>query len=406
MRKIIYLIDQPFDAWNRDRFGIQTWVDRGWEVEVWDVTPLVYPRIWARFRNGGLQAPLAEHFPIDSLGTYRSRIAAARNATHVIDLSGDTTVAALVKVGLARRGVARVTFATGTIPEPSDIAPITFARRVHKACTRPPAQTLTWFDERLGGALVQRFARPSIIVVSGEKSIPAASGAEILRAHNLDYDVFLRLRDQGTPQRRSFAVFIDQDYCFHQDFLAMGSGFWTTPERYFPAICRGLRAAGAALGLDIRVAAHPRATHAVVEASFAGFPVVYGRTAEVIRDCAVVVCHDSTAVQYGVLFEKPMIFFTTDELNASFAGGSIARFAAEVGKTVINVDEALDGLDWQREVVVDRARYEAYRRRYIKTAGSPERSSWEIIAAHLEEADRPGASRSPQGAARHAAHVR
>jgi hypothetical protein len=182
----------------------------------------------------------------------------------------------------------------------------------------------------------------------------------------------------------------------------MGSHFWTTPERYFPAICRGLRSIARALGLDVRIAAHPRAVaRDIVQDHFEGIPVEFGSTAEAVRDSTVVICHDSTAVQYGVLFEKPMIFLTTDELNASFAGGSIARFAAEVGKPVFNVDGDLTGVDWQRELVVDRAKYAAYRNRFIKIDGSPERPSWDIIIDHLERSSaRRGAAHNGQSRSR------
>jgi hypothetical protein len=296
-----------------------------------------------------------------------------------------------------RRGVARVLFATGTIPEPSDTERITFAKRVRKAIERGPVQTLKWFDERIGGALVRRFAAPTVLVVSGEKSVPPAGSSLVLRAHNLDYDTYLRLRAAPLDAARHEAVFIDQDYCFHPDFVAMGSPFWTTPERYFPAVRKGLRAIARALGVGVRIAAHPRAAaRGSAQQYFEEIPVDYGRTAEAIRDCAVVVCHDSTAVQYAVLFEKPAIFVTTDELDASFAGGSIARFAAELGKTVVNLDRDLTDVDWRRELTVDLERYRAYRHRYVKTDGSPEILSWHIVIDHIEvAAERREAGRRP-----------
>ncbi len=55
MRKLVYIISQPFDERNYDRFGIQAWVDKGWHVEVWDLTPWLLPAVWKNFlKNGGV----------------------------------------------------------------------------------------------------------------------------------------------------------------------------------------------------------------------------------------------------------------------------------------------------------------------------------------------------------------
>lgn len=251
---------------------------------------------------------------------------------------------------------------------------------------------------RLTNLLVRRWAapriRPGVVVVSGEKSkaaLSAGQDGEILRAHNLDYDIYLTLARAARRPASEYAVFLDQDYCFHRDFVLSPGTLWITPEKYFPAVCNGLRAISAALEVDLRVAAHPRSSYRErVPDYFEGIPIEYGRTAELIRDSKVVVCHDSTAIQFAVLFEKPLIFFTTDDLEASLWGKSIAAFASELGKSVINVDRGLGGVDWRREVSVDAQKYSAYRDRYIKTQGSPEMPHWDIVIDHIERAVRSG----------------
>jgi hypothetical protein len=103
----------------------------------------------------------------------------------------------------------------------------------------------------------------------------------------------------------------------------------------------------------------------------------------------VVVCHDSTAIQFGVLFGKPLIFVTTDELLLAYEGRSIAKVASELGKSPINLDRAdLQDVDWQSELEVDGAKYARYRSKYIKADGSPEAPLWDIVIDHVEIANR------------------
>ena len=95
-------------------------------------------------------------------------------------------------------------------------------------------------------------------------------------------------------------------------------------------------------------------------------------------------CHCSTAVQLAVLFLKPVVFVTTDELNSSELGLYIESFASKLGKTVINIDRDLYKVDWHKELNVDYQKYADYRNEYIKIDGSPEKPYWDIVIDHID----------------------
>ncbi|MBV9723565.1 MAG: hypothetical protein JO299_00170, partial [Gammaproteobacteria bacterium] len=225
---------------------------------------------------------------------------------------------------------------------------------------------------------------------------PAAlNGTRIIAAHNLDYDAYLELGpangNGSVPAAMDpYIVFLDQDYCFHVEYLYQGVTTALAPERYFPVLCRGLRQIASALGAGVRVAAHPRSSYRQrVPDYFEGLPVMSGRTAELVRGCEAVVCHDSTAVQFAVLFGKPVIFVTTDALDrlfldSSFKRESIGAFAAQLGKPVINLDRDLESVDWRAQLEINPDKYADYRHRYIKMAGTAELPYWDIVIDHIE----------------------
>jgi hypothetical protein len=141
--------------------------------------------------------------------------------------------------------------------------------------------------------------------------------------------------------------------------------------------------------LQLRIAAHPRARYFQRHGDyFEGIPIEYGKTAELIRDCEVVVCHDSTAIHFAVLFGKPLLFVTSDELIPSYEGRSIAQAAAALGKSAVNLDRPLGSLDWGKELQVDPEKYREYKNKYIKLDGSPERPMWEVIIDHVEKSEK------------------
>jgi hypothetical protein len=43
---VVYLIISPLSLRDYNRFGIQRWLDRGWEVKVFDFTKFLKPEFW------------------------------------------------------------------------------------------------------------------------------------------------------------------------------------------------------------------------------------------------------------------------------------------------------------------------------------------------------------------------
>jgi hypothetical protein len=391
MSKIVYLTDQPFDERNYDRFGIQAWIDRNWSVEVWDLTPWAHPRMWRDFTHYGRKPKrFTGYFAISSWSELALRYRECKQIKYFIDLTGESYQSLRVKLSLARAGAARIACALGSIPEPEPSHRRGFAGRFRKALTMGPRGALRALRDRVFSKTAAAFAAPRLVVVGGRTSVHSVgSERAIIRAHNFDYDIYLKLARSGGAAAEKYAVFVDQDYCFHPEFTCEDSSTIITPGKYFPAVCSGLATISASLKMPMRIAAHPRATYRQRGMNcFEGFPVEYGRTAELIRDCSAVVCHDSTAIQFAVLFGKPVIFVTTDELIPCYEGRSIAKVAAELGKSPINLDGDLRTVDWREQLHVDSGRYAQYRNEYIKTDGSPQLPVWDIVIDRIEDAER------------------
>jgi hypothetical protein len=389
MSKIIYLIDQPLDDRNFERFGIQAWIARGWAVEVWDLTALACPRAWENFVESGIKlAVFVGYFSIASKGELDCRFSKLEKVKYYIDLAGNGYRLIRVKMHFARLGAIRVICATGSIPTPVDNGECGFACKLRKAFTERPIKSLFG---RITNACVSRlaapFIRPGMIIASGEKSVPSAEHSQdVLRAHNFDYDIYLKLRKSIKASSAGYAVFLDQNMCFHPEFIYENVPNYATPEKYFPTICSGLRTIADALGAPMRIAAHPRLSRQRKYIDyFEGIPIEFGKTAELIGNCTFVVCHFTTAMQFAVLFRKPVIFVTTDELISSAAEKHIEEFASSLGKSVINLDGELGSVDWRKQLHIDAQKYDEYKNKYVKTNGSPEIPHWDIVIDHLEK---------------------
>lgn len=392
MSKIVYLIEQTFDRRNYERFGIAIWLEHGWRVEVWNLTPLSSPQVWRSISESqNATRPFAGSFVLSSERDLAERCAGSDPIDCFVDLTGHNRWTVKAKRRLARLGAIRIVGQLGSIPDYDSPRAGGALARMRKRLAALVSVT-TKLAAKWYGWYVEHFIPPGLVIVAGRKSYEAAlrggHGERILAAHNLDYDLFLELRGRlpgATTSSRPYAVFLDQNICFHPEFAFENLTPYVTAGRYFPTVCRGLRAMGTALGLDVRIAAHPRATYAQHQTDyFEGIPVESNRTAELIRNCAVVVCHSSTALQFAVLFEKPVVFTTTDELAASLLGEYVAKFARVLGKSVVNLDTDLSRVDWRNELRIDVSAYARYRDIYVKMEGTEDRPLWELVVTRLE----------------------
>jgi hypothetical protein len=392
MKRIVYLLEQPLDPRNFERFGIQAWLDHGWQVEVWDLTPWAHPKAWAEFQRAGHRlSQFSGNIPIHSYRELQLRLAQAAVGWFV-DVTGESYYTLRAKRALCRSGAVRVTCELGAIPVPAASARVPLRSRLREILAKGPRGALEWFRH----AIFLKVIAPRIplghpvAVVGGEISLArAGKHRQAIHAHNFDYDIFLRAAAAPAAPAQRYVVFIDQDYCFHPEFIYQHSRPVVTPERYFPAVRAGLAAVAAALDVSqVKIAAHPRSAYLQRSKEFfADFTVESGKTAELIRGCTAVVCHDSTAIQFAVLFAKPMIFVTTEQLDRVYEGRSIAAVAAQFGKVPVNLDRGdLQAVDWHAEMQIDAARYADYRKRYIKMSASPDRPLWEIVIEQLGHA--------------------
>jgi hypothetical protein len=400
VKKILYLLDQPFDAQNFSRFGILDWERLGWSVKVWDFTPWLHREVWIDFHAAGRTLQL-----YDGLTTMFSRtdflkaLGDLAPIGYFIDVLDDTSLETAIKRRIVRSGGVRILLGFGQTPAPVFSEPAKALALLRKGPRRVIRRIARSFNQLLFG----RSIRPAFFVASGAASVrrgQAVKSREIIQAHSFDYDAYRRSVASAAPPQSEYAVFLDQNLCFHSDFLYLKNRHYVSEENYFPTLARGFQRIERELALNVVVAAHPRTPERDAERDcFGGRPSIRGQTVELIRHAKLVIAHYSTAIQFAVLFEKPILFVTTDELAATLGGRFTESFSAALGGTTVNLDRDLDLAVWP--TTHNAARYRAYREEYVKVSGSPENSYWEIVVQRLETAvatsNRPGANYSKAG---------
>jgi len=201
--------------------------------------------------------------------------------------------------------------------------------------------------------------------------------------HTLDYDTYLQeQRIAAAEPSEPYAVFLDEGMTSHPDFTFLGRKPIVDTTEYYSSLCRLFDQVESRLGLKMIIAGHPRCHYDRRRNIFQGRPVIQHRTASLVRQSRLVLLHCSTAVNFAVLFGRPLIFVTSDAIDSVEHGAIIRAMATEFDKRPLNVDR-ITTLTLHQDLDVMPQIYREYRERYIKTAGSPELPAWQIIADRL-----------------------
>jgi hypothetical protein len=390
-KTIIYLISQPLDKRNYERFGMVVFQNRGWDVKVWDLTPYIFPDIWKSEQlksDSVIKSPAYQI--VFSLSEF-NKLVADTDANIYIDIIDnlESTYAKLL-VPIHKKGAYRLLLHLGNIPLREESI---LSRRRIKVLLKQPRKILNFARIYLTGRKINRinnkYRSKLLIAVGGKDSYDKAyrqtlDVSQIIKAHNFDYDRFRSIKNISLKVDHSFFVFIDQDLIFHIDFLLHAETPSVTTEKYYPAIYKVLSTISTALNVSAKIAAHPRSGNRLLEEKYYGnISVVTGATAELIKESKFVVCHTSTASQLAILFKKPIVFLTTNEMKQRAIGLEIEHLAGLLGTKEVNVDSDLASIDWSRLVEINNERYDQYKYKYIKMPDSSETNCWDIIEKYL-----------------------
>lgn len=388
--KIIFFIEAPFGVRNYNRYGIEILQKNGFDVEVWDFIPFLHPDVHQK---------VTVPDPINFAG-YRQFLRKQDALEAIAELSPSCFVMCLVAYqygswpiyrALSKVKLQRGVVLTNTPPHvssPGEKLRSVFGRIMQYS----PAQLLNAVFSRI--PFQYTGIRPaSVLLAGGARSIqrrhryPMDGETTILWTHTRDYDLYLSEREKPVQEDANIGVFLDEYLPFHPDYVRTGLPPPSGPDSYFPALRRLFDVLERELQIRIVIAAHPLARYGEHPDYFGGRPIVRGKTLELIRKSRFAIAHESTVLNFAVLFEKPLLFITTDEIERDFTEACfIHAMAAWLNKTAINADGPLH-LDWEKELTIDREAYARYREAHIKKRSSPEKPTWQILADYLKASE-------------------
>jgi hypothetical protein len=384
--KIIFLTNVPFSQRDFDRFGVEVLKEHKVAVECWDMTEMLNKKAWKQRKVEAFK--FFGYIGVSSMSLIKKMCKNIGDAI-VIDLLGTGFTCNWVR-RLIRKSSAKI-----CVSEQALLANEIFreTKILHKVNLERMVVKFTGYGIssffKSSMTAVHEKIRPeaSYRLMSGTASLGRSDkyirNAKKIWAHSFDYNTFLKLRDQASS--KNIIVFIDTGPSGgHPDLKLFKAKPFSNAENYYPAMNKVFNSLELFFNAPVVIAGHPKIDYSREKDIFEHREILFEKTAELIRDCKLVVSNGSTADNFAVLWKKPILFITTDELENSPQKKILEAECKLLDTKVINANHFFDDIDWGPLCQKPLAKYDAFRNQIIKKDGTPDENCWAILVDYFE----------------------
>lgn len=393
--RIIYFFLTTFNRRDYERFGVEVFLENGYRVEIWDFTPFLNSNY---FNN----VDVDEATGVADIKRFASKQEAMKA---IANLSNDCFIINHLNLGWKTYGlfqaISRRNIPYGIL-EINKLPPRNNHKRkrtLRGMFRNGDTNTLDLIKktvlEKIEKYLFKQhymirpgFKSAKLLITAGKKT-PLTRDARVgketktVKTHALDYDTYLHLREKGNGHDSNIAVFLDEYFPFHPDHVLENIKQITSPDTYYPLLCKFFDYIEDKLDLRIVVAAHPRSHYEKHPDFFQNREIVYGKTAQLIKDCRLVLLHCSTAINFAVLFNKPLLFIIIDEIKKEYES-LMQSMRTYLGAQLVDLDASFE-FDMKTVFSIDKAAYRRYKADFIKEPSTPEKRFWDIVSDRIKE---------------------
>ena len=388
IKKVVFFLQAHFNRRDYDRFGVRTLIENGFEVEVWDFTAFIANDEYQKIRPPD-PIDWERHFSFKTKNDALSAISDLERSVFVIPvIHYNLNTYAIFRL-LSKKKIFYSSSILSCIVPNSFTPKERFLNKLRRSKIRNLPDRI--FRRIPFGFFGVRSA--NVILAPAEKysisNLLVNDKSNVLWLHSLDYDRYLSMKDSPVSHDIRMGVFVDQYLPFHPDAVYIkGTLVETTSEEYYPLLRNFFDFLEHKYEVRIVIAAHPRSKYEEHPDLFGQRDIIYGKTAELIRQSGFILLHNSIAINYAILFKRPVIFITTDEINNSFKhpcaeGPSVEWLASFFGKKAYNLNNEMD-INFENEMLIDKEAYRSYKNSYIKKYGSQERPYWEVVSDYIK----------------------
>lgn len=393
LSRIAYVMETPLNVRDYRRYGMADMVARGMAVDVIEATALINPLLNETAADMSETPGVNRHIVAS-----RQDLRQTQNILGLVDFvililnhTGDPGATAVYRT-VSATDTPYLVIASNAYPGFLRHRDSCAVETVKNIADRLKTGTLNPLRSILGRLPARWLGlrAPALIVHGGQEShkaayrFPVDESTRVVNAHAMDYELFRSFRDTHQTQTDT-AVFIDEHMGFQRDMIAQGADMPDQPESFYPKLREFFDRVERETGLEVVIAADPRADYSDKPGLFGDRRIVYRETARLVAESKLVLAHRSTALGFAFMFRRPVMLIATRRMYKHWAQKpAMDAFAKLLGKTIEFFDNA-DEADLSHAFDMNTACYDTYNRDYIKIPGSTDHPYWDIVISAMQD---------------------
>lgn len=246
------------------------------------------------------------------------------------------------------------------------------------------------FNDIIGSLLVKFLIRVkyiknfNTIFCAGELAYDKETNAKkLIKFNHFDYDKFLYSKSSKIIRKKKYAVFVDGNLPYHQDFRLFGKNV-INDVQYFNLINNFFDLIENKYDLKIVILSHPKSLYE--KKIFNNRDIIIGNSKEYISNAEFVLLHISTAVSYAVIYYKPIILLTSNEIINKMQNpfNEIMKgLSHELGAQMINMNHKIKEID-SKKLKVKKDLYLRYKYKYLTSKEVENKFNVDILSKHYQ----------------------
>ncbi len=384
--KIIIFTESSFGQRDFKRYGIEIFLNHGLFPEIWNFTPLLRRDAWDKIKSHTHFQNIEQKY-FESIEEYRKELNYLERTSIVIVLFGlrdDTKII----IGQLHENQIRYGYCElGVIPAAS-----MSLSRILSASWKHPVKLLSIVRRKLKKSKISFY--PNFIITAGKsgrasRRYPRNENTEIIRAHSLDYDLFLAEELSNPPPivKGKYFVFLDENVPFHPDYYYENMKPDASVSDYYPDLIQLFKYLENEYNIKVIVAVHPSSK--ISDAIYLdGYNSIKGQTINLVKHACCVLTHSSTAISFAVLYKKPLMFISSKKYSKRFR--KIINHTAEFFNRLPVSIETYPKVEFEQMYDIDKMMYEMYKNSYIKEEKTANIPIWEIFVGRINAKNMKG----------------
>lgn len=391
MKRVIFFCNQIFTERDYKRFGIDIIKRRGYEVEIWNFIPYLNPEYFLKYNNNNTFSKICKEFSTNQ--QINNNLSTLSNNDVIIDnfqLADKFTDKEISKRKQPKYGA----HLTGMLPLPISEKGLKRILQIYNNNIENFSNLIPKIISRIKGRFNYQNQQALDFLITGGTSaatnnsfFPVNNSTEIIHAHAMDYDIYLneeKINNHLNNMNTDYAIFIDGNIFDAPDYDLLDLQPYCDSDNYYPKLNKFFNYFEQSTNLEIIIAGNPKANIEERGNPYNGRKIIYGNTCHLVKLSKIVIVEMSTAVNFAVLYKKPVIFIETGMFTKRFRS-MIQSQAKALNSMPLNFDRPTDYFYEQiLNSKYDKQTYQDYNNKYIKEIGTPKKPTWEIFCDYLD----------------------